>query len=154
MKLLIFKSVPSCNVAPNFRLGVKNGCSEPLSGIPQHKPSVKTSVFQPANVQSAPLSKMKLDAFPVPTSACRKPPTSSQPKSSSRLRPPLPSAHSTDCSVLRVQRPSLDESITPTYVPLACPAPRGPTLQQLRADALPTAVMNFVAEADELVGGR
>ncbi len=71
-------------------------------------------------------------------------------------RPPLPpaSVHVTDASATRARRPSLDEGGVPVVAPSACVAVRAPTSQQLRADALPTAVMNFVAEADALVEGR
>ena len=138
-----------------FRLGVKNVSAEPMSDIlrPQLLPTA-ASLTRPAVVQVAPTGKVKRDMLLTTSLATGKPPLSSQSKSSARPPPPPPNAHSLDASVSRARRPSLEEGVTPVIVPSACPITRTPTSQQLRADAVPTAVMNYVAEVDVLVAGR
>ncbi len=145
-------------------MSVKNGGSESSSTNfqAQHLSTSETSVTQPkpggvAAAAPLPSEKTKMEILSARPLAHRKPPSGSlsqQQKSSDR--PPFPPSrvHVPVGSASRDRRPSLDGGATSTFVPSACPPTRAPNVQQLRADALPTAVMNFVAEADSLVQGR
>jgi hypothetical protein len=98
---------------------------------------------------------VKTDVFPAKNYlASRKPPSSAHAISCNR--PPLPasSANSAHGSASRARLPSFEEGIHFMNDPSLSPATRSPTVQQLRADALPTALMNFVEAASTLVGGR
>jgi hypothetical protein len=137
-----------------LRLGVKNGSAEPTSDL-QPQPVPTTSLTRPAAAQAAPpASKVKRDVLSTTSLATGKPPLSSQSKPSARPPLPPPNAHSLDASASRARRPSLEEGVNPVLAPSSCSTTRAPTSQQLRADAVPIAVMNYVAEADALVAGR
>jgi hypothetical protein len=148
----------ACNrlLTRTFRLGFKNAGSEPVSSIlqAQQKQASRPSLTRPAAAQPAALNKAKPDVLSATSAACAKLPKSSQPKAGGRPPLPPPSTQGSDGSQTRARRPSLDEGITPVVGPLAAPAARAPTALQIRADALPTAVMAFVAEAGALVEGR
>jgi hypothetical protein len=139
-----------------FRLGIKSAGSEPVSSIlqAQHKQASRPSLTRPGAAQPAALNKAKPDVLSATSVASAKVPKSYQPKVGGRPPLPPPSAQGSDGSQTRARRPSLDEGITPVVGPLAAPPARAPTALQIRADALPTAVMAFVAEAGALVEGR
>lgn len=134
-------------VTRSIRLG-----SQPISGTlqAQHKPASGASLSRPVLVQCAAASK---DVPSARSLTSGKPPISSRPKLTNRPPLPPPTVAPEGCAA-RARRPSLEEGAAAIVAPSACPAARAPTIQQLRADALPNAVMNFVAEAGALVEGR
>ncbi len=160
MSLAVFYSVLGsvCErlLTRTFRLGIKNAGSEPVSSIlqAQNKQASRPSLTRPGAAQPAALNKPKPDVLSATSVASAKVPKSFQPKVGGRPPLPPPSAQGSDGSQTRARRPSLDEGITPVVGPLAAPPARAPTALQIRADALPTAVMAFVAEAGALVEGR
>jgi hypothetical protein len=120
--------------------------SQPMSATLQapHKPA---SGAQPALVKCAAATK---DVPSARSLASGKPPISTRPKLTNRPPLPPPTVHASEASAARARRPSLDEGAAAIVAPSA----RAPTIHQQRADALPTAVMSFVAEAGALVEGR
>jgi hypothetical protein len=150
------RSACSRLLTPTFRLGINNAGSEPVSSIiqAQHKQASRPSLTRPAATRPAALNKAKPDVLSATSVASAKPPKSSLPKVGGRPPLPPPSTQGSDGSQTRARRPSLDEGITAVVGPSVAPAARAPTALQIRADALPTAVMAFVAEAGALVEGR
>jgi hypothetical protein len=144
-------------------MSVKNGGLQSVSTDfqAQQLPTSETSLShsEPGVLAASPLpsEKTKKEILSARPLAQRKPPSGSlSQQRKSTDRPPLPpcSVHVPVGSASRDRRPSLDEGAASICVPPSCPPTRAPNVQQLRADALPTAVMNFVAEADTLVQGR